>query len=109
MDDYYNINILSVPKWVYPRVPWYCYANNLIPTFTKPIRNKTRTLIDNIFSNNYQDNQNQEPTNADLSDHFPIYNISKIINKAGVLSGIEKKRTSVLAFINIFGIYDWSE
>ena len=28
---------------------------------------------------------------ADLSDHFPIYNISKNINKAGVLSGIEKK------------------
>ena len=60
MDDYHNINILNVPKWVYPRVLWYCYANNSIPALTKQIRNKTRTLIDNIFSNNYQDNQNQE-------------------------------------------------
>ena len=60
MDDYHNIDILNVPKWVYPRVLWYCYANNWIPALTKQIRNKTRTLIDNIFSNNYQDNQNQE-------------------------------------------------
>ena len=47
-------------KWVYPRVPWYCYANNLIPTITKPIIPKTGTLNDNIFSNSYQDNQKQE-------------------------------------------------
>ena len=60
MDDYYDIDSLNVKKWVYPRVPWYCYANNLIPTITKPIIPKTGTLIDNIFSNSYQDNQKQE-------------------------------------------------
>ena len=73
-----------------------------------PIRPKTRTLIDNIFSNNYKDNQKQDRgiIYADLSDHFPIYNISKNINKAVILSDIEKKRRSMLAFINIFGSYD---
>ena len=98
-------------KWVYPRVTWYCYANDLIPFITMPIRPKTRTLIDNIFSNNYKDNQKQDRgiIYADLSDHFPIYNISKNINKAVILSDIEKKRRSMLAFINIFGSYDWSE
>ena len=80
-------------KWVYPRVPWYCYANNFIPTITNPNRPKTRALIDNIFSNNWKYNQKQERAiiYADLSDHFQIYNIGKNINKAGVLSGIEKK------------------
>ena len=66
--------------WVYPGVPWYCYANNLIPSITKPIITNIMTLIENIFSNNYKDYQKQERgiTYADLSDHFPIYNISKI-------------------------------
>ena len=98
-------------KWLYPRVTWYCYANDLIPFVTMPIRPKTRTLIDNIFSNNYKDNQKQERgiIYDDLSDHFPIYNISKNINKAVILSHIEKKRRSMLAFINIFGSYDWFE
>ena len=63
--------------WVYPGVPCYCYANILIPSITKPI---IMTLIENIFSNNHKDNQKQERgiTYADLSDHIPIYNISKI-------------------------------
>ena len=80
-------------KWVYPRVTWYCYANDLIPFIIMPIRPKTRTLIDNIFSNNYKENQKQDRgiIYADLSDHFPIYNISKNINKAVILSDIEKK------------------
>ena len=60
------------------------YGNNLIPTITKSTRPKTRTLIDNIFTNKYQDNQKQERgiIHADLSDHLPIYNISKNINIA---------------------------
>ena len=88
-------------KWIYPRVPWYCYANNLIPTIPT-MRPKTRTLIDNIFSNNYKDNQKKERgiIYADSSDHYPINNIGKNINKAGVLSGIEK---------NILCSYNWSE
>ena len=66
--------------WVYPGVPWYCYANILIPSITKPIITNIMTLIENIFSNNHKDNQKQERgiTYADLSDHIPIHNISKI-------------------------------
>ena len=66
--------------WVYPGVPWYCYANIFIPSITKPIITNIMTLIENIFSNNHKDNQKQERgiTYADLSDHIPIHDISKI-------------------------------
>ena len=80
------------------------YANNLIPTITKPTRPKTRTLIDNIFTNNYQDYQKQERgiIYADLSDHLPIYNISKNINIANNTDCFvwkrKKDRASVQAF-----------
>ena len=72
--------LILLCKWL---DSFYYYAN--IP--------KTRTLIDNIFSNNYKDNQKQDRgiIYADLSDHCPIYNISKYINKAVTLSDIEKK------------------
>ena len=91
------------------------YSNNLIPTITKPTRPKTRTLIDIIFTNNYQDNQKQERgiIYADLSDNFPIYNISKNINLADnrecFIWRRKKDRTSVQAFIKTFCSYDWSE
>ena len=80
------------------------YANNLIHSITKPTRPKTRTLIDNIFSNNYQDYQKQERgiIYADLSDHLPIYNISKNINIADNTDCFvwkrKKDRASVQAF-----------
>ena len=91
------------------------YANNLIPTITKPTRPKTRTLIDNIFTNNHQDNQKQEKgiIYADLSDHLPIYNISKNINIADNTDCFvwkrKKDRASVQAFINTVIGYNWSE
>ena len=75
----YNLDLLKCSEHEYTQEFLdIMYSNNLIPTITKPTRPKTRTLIDNIFTNNYQDNQKQERgiIYADLSDHFPIYNIS---------------------------------
>ena len=77
----YNLDFLKCSEHEYTQEFLdIMYSNNLIPTITKPTRPKTRTLIDNIFTNNYQDNQKQERgiIYADLSDHFPIYNINKI-------------------------------
>ena len=56
------------------------YANNIIPTIIKLTTHKTRTIIDNILTNNCQGNQKQEGciTYADLSNHKPIYKTSKI-------------------------------
>ena len=86
-------------------------ANNLIPTIIKPTRPKTRTLIDNIFTNNYQDNQKQERgiIYADLSDHLPIYNISKNINIADNTDCFVWKRKKDRASVQAFSSYDWSE
>ena len=77
----YNLDLLKCSEHEYTQEFLdIMYSNNFIPTITKPTRPKTRTLIDNIFTNNYQDNQKQERgiIYADLSDHFPIYNMNKI-------------------------------
>ena len=115
MSDY-NLDLLKCSEHEYTQeFIDIMNSNNLIPTITKPIRPKTRTLIDNIFTNNYQDNQKLEKgiIYADLSDHFPIYNISKNINVADnsqcFIWKRKKDRTSVQAFINTFGSYDRSE
>ena len=112
----YNLDLLKCAEHEYTQEFLdTMYANNLIPTITKPTRPKTRTLIDNIFTNNYQDNQKQERgiIYADLSDHLPIYNISKNINIADNTDCFvwkrKKDRASVQAFINTFSSYDWSE
>ena len=112
----YNLDLLKCAEHEYTQEFLdTMYANNLIPTITKPTRPKTKTLIDNIFTNNYQDNQKQERgiIYADLSDHLPIYNISKNINIADNTDCFvwkrKKDRASVQAFINTFSSYDWSE
>ena len=112
----YNLDLLKCSEHEYTQEFLdIMYSNNLIPTITKPTRPKTRTLIDNIFTNNYQDNQKQERgiIYADLSDHFPIYNISKNINVTDnsecFIWKRKKDRTSVQAFINTFCSYNWSE
>ena len=79
----YNLDLLKCSEHEYTQEFLdIMYSNNLIPTATKPTRPKTKTLIDNIVTNNYQDNQKQERgmIYADLSDRFPIFNISKNIN-----------------------------
>ena len=105
----YNLDPLKYSEYEYTQAfVDIMYSNNLIPTITKPTRPKTRTLIDNIFTNNYQDNQKQERgiIYADLPDHFPIYNISKNVNVADNSECFnwerKKDRTSVQAFINTF-------
>ena len=50
----YNLDLLKCAEHEYTQEFLdIMYANNLISTITKPTRHKTRTLIDNIFTNNY--------------------------------------------------------
>ena len=54
-------------------------SNSLIPTITKPTRvtQKTCSLIDNIFVNNFSDGSNSISgiLYCDVSDHFPVFHI----------------------------------
>ena len=77
----YNLGLLKCAEHEYTQeFIDVLYASNLIPSIIKPARCKTWRLINNTFTNNYQDNQTQWRgiIFADLSDYLPIYNITKI-------------------------------
>ena len=61
------------------------YANSLIPVINRPTRvtKDTCTLIDNIFTNDYDiiDNHFYGILQANISDHYVLFHIRKIINK----------------------------
>ena len=58
---------------------------SLIPLITRPTRitNTTATLIDNIFTNDHMNmiNSTQGILVTDISDHYPIFYINKLINE----------------------------
>ena len=61
------------------------YSYNMIPVITKPTRvtAHTATLIDNIFTNNFQDTSkhHQGILYNDISDHFPVYHLNEIYDR----------------------------
>ena len=76
----YNINLLNVDK----HAPIQDFADamfshSFFPVITKPTRvtDKSATLIDNIFYNNYVENSSSWAgiLYTDISDHFPVYHI----------------------------------
>ena len=56
------------------------YANHLIPVINRPTRvtMNTCTLIDNIFTNQYdvRENQLHGILKTDITDHFPLFYIN---------------------------------
>ena len=61
------------------------FSNSFIPLINKPTRvtSKTATLIDNIFINEYK-NENKYMTGilaTDISDHYPIFHIIQCEHK----------------------------
>ena len=53
------------------------YANYFIPLINRPTRitRESSTLIDNIFSNNYNDHQVNGILKTDITDHYIIFHI----------------------------------
>ena len=77
----YNINLLNSDS--------HCgtaefvdimFSNSFIPLITRPTRqtNETATLIDNIFTNNFEnlDSACQGIFVTDISDHYPVFHIN---------------------------------
>ena len=63
----------------------YCntaFAHNFIPILNKPnrIMNHNATIIDHILANSFDIKIDTRILKVDISDHFPIYFISKSIN-----------------------------
>lgn len=77
----FNIDLLKIDEHI--KTKEYINILNsygLFPTITKPSRvtKDTATLIDNIFTNIISNDNFSGLLVTDISDHFPVFNISKI-------------------------------
>ena len=76
----YNINLFNIDKHAASQdFADAMFSHSFFPTITKPTRvtDKSATLIDNIFYNNYVQNSRSLAgiLYTDISDHFPVYHI----------------------------------
>ena len=76
----YNINLLNTDKHAASQdFVDILFSHSFFPTITKPTRvtDKSATLIDNIFYNNYVQNTSSLTgiLYTGISDHFPIFHI----------------------------------
>ena len=76
----YNINLLNIDKHAASQdFADAMFSHSFFPTISKPTRvtDKSATLIDNIFFNNYVQNSRSLAgiLDTDISDHFPVYHI----------------------------------
>ena len=76
----FNINIINEDHQATSDFINLMNSNSLYPVISKPTRvtPTTATLIDNIFSNNLEFNMNSGILYADLTDHFPIFQITQL-------------------------------
>ena len=80
----FNINLFNSDKYI-PCSDFLnlMYAHSYIPLITKATRvtKSSATLIDNIFTNNIGSDNMNDILVTDISDHFPIYTITKHVTQ----------------------------
>ena len=72
----YNLNLLNAEKHMQTHdFIDALFMNYFVPLINKPtrIREKSATLIDNIFTNNVDSNSSQGILFTDVSDHLPVF------------------------------------
>jgi hypothetical protein len=89
------------------------YTHGLFPLITKPTRvqNNSATLIDNIFHNGIDNRNFNGILYTDLSDHFPVFSISrkcKITSESQNLCFRNMSYHNIEKFINKLRGFDWS-
>ena len=74
----YNINLLNTDAHSHTReFVDTMYSHSLLPNITKPTREASATLIDNIFSNDIFAKHDTVSgiLDTDITDHFPIFHV----------------------------------
>ncbi len=92
------------------------YSMSLFPSITKPTRvtSHCATLIDNIFTNNMENNLVSRLLINDISDHLPVFVIHECNNKRNRECNEVKYRRvrsdeSIAAFRKDLINYNWKE
>lgn len=89
------------------------YSFNLMPLAYRPTRitETTATCIDNIFTNDLQIVQNGILL-EDISDHFPLFMISKMGTKTNIIKKVKFRQLNdrnKAQFKNILATQEWSD
>ena len=97
----YNINLLNTDKHAASQdFVDIMFSHSFFPTITKPTRvtDKSATLIDNIFYNNYVQNTGSLTgiLYTGISDHFPIFHIDYSVRVPLVEKSFKKRVYSML-------------
>ena len=115
---YYNINLLNVDTHTSTAdFNDTMFSNGFIPLITRPTRvtQSTATLIDNIFTNQLAELHNnflQGILLTDISDHYPIFCVNKIIKKETVTATISRRnfcKRNKNKFLQTMSDVDWSD
>jgi hypothetical protein len=91
------------------------FANSFIPIINRPSRVtcKSATLIDNIFTNNIDNNHYLNGIfYTDISDHYPIFLIEKKFSKSSEVLIQYRRITSkqnMMKFTTSLNAVDWNE
>ena len=93
------------------------FSNGFIPLITRPTRvtQSTATLIDNIFTNQLAVLHNiflQGIMLTDISDHYPIFCVNKMIKKETVTATISRMnffKRNKNEFLQTMSDVDWSD
>ena len=97
----YNINLLNTDKHAASQdFVDILFSHSFFPTITKPTRvtDKSATVIDNIFYNNYVQNTSSLTgiLYTGISDHFPIFHIDYSVRVPLVDKSFKKRVYSML-------------
>ena len=112
----YNINLLNIDKHA-PSQDFAdaMFSHSFFPVITKPTRvtDKSATLIDNIFYNNYVENSSSLAgiLYTDISDHFPVYHIDYSDDVPMVDSSFKKRvypMTNMERFPSLMSVKNWN-
>ena len=91
-------------------------SNSLIPAITKPTRvtQKTCSLIDNIFVNNFSDGSNSLSgiLYCDVSDHFPVFHIDYsdcVVLPRKTFTKRVYNHENIVKFVSMLSNKSWSD
>jgi len=112
----FNINLLNTDIHNYSsEFIDIMYSHSLFPLINKPTRvtERSATLIDNIFSNNIQDNDLLNGILlTDISDHFPVFSVNtgKLVSEQHLYRTFRNCcQNNISTFNDELRNYNWNE
>ena len=90
------------------------FSNSMFPLISKPARitSSTATPIDNIFTNNPEQSMSSDILYTDLSDHLPIFQVTRLNLDVRPLCQKRLERlvnpTTTAAFRSRVEVIEWS-